>query len=501
MKFSTIPNPLGGFQDICRLTCCTALINSALSPHLVFPSAPQFPSLVNAHYATSAPLQPACFVQPQTSDQVALAVSILVETDDGTPECNFAIRSGGHMPYKGAAGAEGGVTIDLAMLNATVYHPESSTVSIMGGARWGEVYKTLKPYGIAVTGGRSDTVGVGGLMIGGGLSYFAPKYGFACDNVVSFEIVLSNGKLTTASSTSNPELFKALKGGGNNFGIVTKVELRTFTQGPLWGGLLGHELSAIPAQINALVHLTTNLTSDPHANCVAFWQYSGNSNTSIAVSGLQYALGVDSAPILHEFLGIPQTFSTLRTTDIYDLMMESAPPPGKRALFLTLTFRNDARVLEHLHSLHGQAVHTATATMMEGENNEDKNWDIISFLQPFPSFLGKVTKESHDKNVLGLEDMDGDHILYLFFLSWTHPASDHIFHSIGYDLIKKLKTYTQETSTDSDYIYMNYAGRDQNPLRGYGEENLEYLAAVARKYDPLGVFQRQVPGGFKITKA
>lgn len=77
------------------------------------------------------------------------------------------------MPWKGAASTEGGVTIDLTFLNGTVYDEETSTVSIMGGTKWGNVYKALEPLGVAVPGGRADTVGVGGLLIGGGLSYFA----------------------------------------------------------------------------------------------------------------------------------------------------------------------------------------------------------------------------------------------------------------------------------------------------------------------------------------
>jgi FAD/FMN-containing dehydrogenase len=94
------------------------------------------------------------------------------------------------MPWKNAAGAEGGITIDIALLNGTVYDDETSTASIMGGTKWGDVYKALKPLGVAVPGGRADTVGVGGLLIGGGLSYFANHYGLACDNVLSFEVAL-----------------------------------------------------------------------------------------------------------------------------------------------------------------------------------------------------------------------------------------------------------------------------------------------------------------------
>ncbi|KAJ0418673.1 hypothetical protein BJY00DRAFT_302691 [Aspergillus carlsbadensis] len=468
MKLCSIPSIPAAFQESCRVTCCAALLNSPLAAYLVLPSSPQYQHLVNSHYATSAPLQPACFFQPQSTEHVALGGSILVESDDGSPECQFAIRGGGHTPWKGAAGVEGGVTIDLAMMNTTAYHPDTSSVTIMAGARWGDVYKALLPYGVAVTGGRSDTLGVGGLIVGGGLSYFGNKYGLACDNVLNFEVVLSNGQSITASDTSHPDLFRALKGGGNNLGIVTKVELRAFEQGPLWGGLIGHGTADIPQQNRALVHLTENLINDPHAQVVTIWNYNGKSHSTVVAI-------------------------RLRTTDIYDLMMETAPPPGKRALFLTLTFANDVRVLEHLGTLHNATIEAVAARVQSGD------WDVISFMQPFPAILGEASKRK--ENVLGLDQMGEDHILYLLFLAWNSTADDALFHEVGYELIDKLKAYSEEIGAGSDYIYMNYAGRDQNPLRSYGEENFQHLAAMARKYDPLGVFQMQCPGGWKVNRA
>lgn len=94
-------------------------------------------------------------------------MSILTRVDDGSQQCQFAVRSGGHTPWAGAASSPDGVTIDLSLMNSTVYHSENTTASIDAGARWGSVYKALRPYGVAVTGGRSDSVGVGGLTTGG----------------------------------------------------------------------------------------------------------------------------------------------------------------------------------------------------------------------------------------------------------------------------------------------------------------------------------------------
>ncbi|KAL4995572.1 hypothetical protein BDV10DRAFT_202865 [Aspergillus recurvatus] len=497
MKICPNPSTLGVFNGVCKLTCCTALLNSHLSTRLIFPSSREYTTLVNEHYTLNAPAQPACFLRPETASDLSLAVSLLSITDDGSEQCQFGVRGGGHMPWKGAAGAEGGVTIDLAFLNGTVYDEATSTASIMGGTKWGDVYKALQPLGVAVPGGRADTVGVGGLLIGGGLSYFANQYGLACDNVLSFEVVLSNGTIISANHITNTDLFRALKGGGNNFGIVTRVVIRAFKQGHLWGGLIGHSASEIRAQSKALVNFTSNLINDPHAQLVTIWQNNGKTNASFAASGLQYALGTEDPAIFAQFLDLPRTFSTLRVTDIYDLMMETAPPPGKRAIFLTLTFRNDAKVLEHLQVLHEEA---AAAVRASGVKSED--WDVISFLQPFPSILARLSQGLGMENVLGFERMNGaDHLVYLLFLDWQHPYDDTFFHDLGYDLIRKLKIYTQEIRADSEYIYMNYAAREQNPLRGYGDENLEFIKTVSSKYDPLGVFQRQVPGGFKVSAA
>ncbi|KAL5040802.1 hypothetical protein BDW71DRAFT_201884 [Aspergillus fruticulosus] len=460
MKFCPIPNTPGVFNDVCKLTCCTVLLSSPLSTSLIFPSSREYTTLVTRYYALNALAQPACFLRPKTVSDLALA--------------------------KNVAGAKGGITIDIALLNGTVYNDETSTASIMGGTKWGAVYKALRPLGVVVPGGRADTVGVGGLLIGGGLSYFANHYGLACDNVLSFEVVLGNGTVTTADNATNTNLFRALKGSRNNFGIVTRVTIQAFKQGHLWGGLIRHTPSEIPAQNKALVDFTSNLINNPHAQLVAIWQYNGKTNTSFAASGLQHALGTVNPAIFEQFKDLLRTFSTLRMTDIYDLMMETAPPPGRRVVFLTLTFCNDVRVLKHLYVLHEVITSSACVAGLKTDN-----WDVISFL-----------RMSGMENVLGLDHMgDEDHLVYLLFLDWQHPSDDKFFNDLGYDLIKKLKLYTQMIGAGSEYIYMNYTARRQNPLRGYGEKNLEFIRSVAKKYDLFGVFQSQVSGGFKVSIA
>ena len=106
-------------------------------------------------------------------------------------------------------------------------------------------------------------IGVGGLTLGGGISFFSNQYGWACDNVASYEVVTASGIIVTASPTSFSDLYWALRGGGNNFGIVTKFNLNTISQGQMWGGGRIHLESDFPALIKAFYDVGVNSAQDP----------------------------------------------------------------------------------------------------------------------------------------------------------------------------------------------------------------------------------------------
>lgn len=124
---------------------------------------------VGSYWSEIAQIRPNCILQPETPDDVSLAVSTLVRVSKEKP-CQFAIRSGGHTTWAGAANIENGVTIDMSKMNSVTHNADNKIVSIEPGARWGEVYGTLDEINVAVAGGRAATVGVGGLILGGMLS-------------------------------------------------------------------------------------------------------------------------------------------------------------------------------------------------------------------------------------------------------------------------------------------------------------------------------------------
>lgn len=88
----------------------------------------------------------------------------------------------------------------------------------------------------------------------------------------------------------------------------------------------------------------------------------------------------------------------------------------------------------------------------------------------------------------------------MVYIGWTGKDQDDLFEAQGAWLIDKVKEYTVTVGADNEYIYLDYADEIQDPLGSYGADNVYKMRAVAQKYDPKGVFQRQVPGGFKISK-
>ena len=106
----------------------------------------------------------------------------------GIESCRFAIKGQTHAPAAGFANINEGVTIDMTNLKSVTVNAKYAVASVGGGASWLDVYLYLDTLGLSVAGGRNGAVGVGGLTLGGRISYFTPRVGFACDNIVNFEV-------------------------------------------------------------------------------------------------------------------------------------------------------------------------------------------------------------------------------------------------------------------------------------------------------------------------
>jgi FAD/FMN-containing dehydrogenase len=148
-----------------------------------------------------------------------------------------SVRGGGHN-VAGRALCNDGVVIDLSAMKAVIVDPQSNTVCVQGGATLADVDRETHAYGLAVPTGTVSRTGIAGLTLGGGFGWLVRKYGLTCDNLLSCEVVTAEGKLVTASETTNPDLFWGLRGGGGNFGIVASFLFKAHPVSTVLSGLI-----------------------------------------------------------------------------------------------------------------------------------------------------------------------------------------------------------------------------------------------------------------------
>ena len=146
-------------------------------------------------------------------------------------DLSIAVRGGGHN-IAGTALADGALVIDLSPMRSVDIMPDQEIARVAGGATWADVDGRSQEHGLATPGGVVSSTGVGGLTLGGGFGWLARRHGLSVDNLLAAEIVLPDGEVVTVSPDENTELFWALRGGGGNFGIVTRFDFRLHQVGP-----------------------------------------------------------------------------------------------------------------------------------------------------------------------------------------------------------------------------------------------------------------------------
>ena len=246
------------------------LVKAGLRAQVLLPADAEYTARQDSYWSNSAKIKPACIVRPQSAQEVSNTVQTLVAARE-----KFAIRSGGNTQWAGSNNIEGGVTIDLGLLEWTKFDESSETVDIGPGGRWRHVFAELHQHGRAVAGGRDGSVGVAGFLLGGGKTFFTARRGFGCDDVIAYEIVLADGRLVTADAKNHDDLFQALKGGSNNFGIVTNFKMKAIRSDAVWGGLTFFPKQVIPDAIQALWEFTDDVSKNLDSNLLCFFTYLG----------------------------------------------------------------------------------------------------------------------------------------------------------------------------------------------------------------------------------
>ncbi|KAI4157890.1 MAG: hypothetical protein LQ342_007925 [Letrouitia transgressa] len=419
---------------------------------------------------------PTCVVEVGSNNDTALVIKAI-----GSTRSPFAVISGGHASNPGFSSTPG-VLISLVRLKTFAPAADHSSIVLGTGNVWvNDVYPKLDNSGYNVVGGRVTGPAVGGLTLGGGFSWLTNQYGLTCDTVQCFTLVLPNGTISEVDSRQ-PDLFFALKGGLNRFGIVTQIRFKLFPEVPkVYGGYQIFPPTSIPALINATSTFSATNT-DPKAQVIL--------TLGLLASAPAHALlifydGPTPPPSLAPFRNIPALFTNI-STQSFSSFAKSIPAS------------TSANTRGAFHTL---STTSYTTAFLEAVYNETKFYGALAAahsgvyisydVEPFLKTYGKKTTDSaypHAKSPLPLN----------LYFTWTLPAEDAFWRGKmqqSVDLLtavaKREGIWDPELTAYPNYALSTYSG---NQL--YGSANAARLRKVKAAVDPQGVMD--LTGGFRL---
>nr|AGK29874.1 FAD-binding protein [Volvariella volvacea] len=305
----------------------------------------------------NAEARPSCVVLPRNANHVQVAMQAIYED-----KVRYAVQAGSHSAMRGWNNVNRGVLISFDYMKEVSYNSAKNTVTLQPGIHWGEAITALEPYGITIMGGRLGDVGTG-LLLGGGLSYLSPAHGFSSDAYVELDVVLVDGTLVTATATNQySDLFRALKGGANRFGIVTRYEVTAIETGfsgskNWYGGLIAFADDAAPALLEATAKYVREV-NDPNAALLVVLGYQVLNGELFPAHAITPIYRGPSLPtdVFGDFLSIPSVFQQVGPLDYSEVasILGAGADRGTGQLFGASAFTGDNVTRYHSAFTHWQ---------------------------------------------------------------------------------------------------------------------------------------------------
>jgi FAD/FMN-containing dehydrogenase len=389
-----------------------------------------------------------------------------------------AVRSGGHN-VAGHAVNDGGLVIDLSSMKGVLVDPLRGTARVQPGVAWGDLDRETQLFGLATPGGEVSTTGIAGYTLGGGIGLLHRKWGLACDNLLSVEIVTAAGDVLQASTTEHPDLFWAVRGGGGNFGVVTRFEFQLHPLGTeVYSVAVAYPFAAAPALMRAWREFTCHAPDEITSEAL-FWSVPPLPDlprelhgTPIFILGALFAgpadEGEEALRPLQELATPILDFSGRMTYVESQSAFDFHFPPGRRYYWKSL----------YLDALDDPLID-----------------EIVNLAADRPS----------SETLFGLRHLGGaiaqvpdDATAYGNRGAAFNLSLDAIWDDAGDDerviawVRQAWSTLRQRTGGG---VYLNFAGLgEENELlarAGYGE-NYDRLREVKRRYDPSNVFHGNI---------
>ncbi|KAF9472666.1 FAD-binding domain-containing protein [Pholiota conissans] len=459
---------------------CVQIAHSISSASEVFyPGDPLYDKGIY-HYSAWSSQKSKCVVEAGSPQDVGKILFILGRTK--TP---FAVKGGGHATNPGFSSSPG-VLISMYRFSEITYHAASNTADIGVGLICDDVYATLDPLGVTVLGGRVTGLGIAGFTLGGGYSWKTNEYGLGVDNVVAFQLVQPNGRIVTVTKTSDPELFFGLTGGFNNFGVVTRLTLRTFPQGQVWGGSITLDGSTMPAVKAATTEFQAS--TDPKGGLIASYGYVTAAEQVVVSLLIFYDAPTPPPGLFDAFLAIPALQSDISTRSYLSLVQSQDvnSTSGLRIMFEAvpiISFTPElSDILLNETIFWGQKLASKSAVAL-GVSSEIFLPSIYSHNAAKTAFP-PVRNIPFQPFVLGYAwdsaEFDAD------FIRAIHESAAYIH---------KAAIALGQTALRNAPVYPNYAAIG-TPLKDMYGANLPALRALRRRVDPAGVMA--LTGGWKF---
>jgi FAD/FMN-containing dehydrogenase len=380
-------------------------------------------------------------------------------------EVLVSVRAGGHN-VAGNAICDGGLVIDVSPMKGIRVDPGARTVQAQAGVTWGELDAETQAFGLATTGGVISTTGIAGLTLGGGVGWLNGRFGLACDNLVSADVVTADGHFLKASERENDELFWGLRGGGGNFGLVTSFEYRLHPVGPIvLSGPVFHpaarardvlrfyrEFSASePDELTTYAGLLTGPDGTPLVGLVPC--YAGPPEQGEKVLERLRKFGPPAVDMLGPmpYVAVQRMFNDGFPPGRFQYWKSSLTPELSDGLIDAVVEHmarvpspNSAVMLEHYHGAYSRPAPTATAY-----SHRRPTYDVV------------------------------------IIANWTNPADHERNTAWARGLFAAVQPQVSRAA------YVNFLDRDDGADRvraAYGD-NYDRLVALKRKYDPTNFFR------------